>query len=143
MKLRAVLVLAAAAVIANAASAGQPAPSHNGGAATVCANATPTARYPQPSDACWVAFDVALARNAVAEAIAIVRTGCEVHRRADLCLLVSWISAPQRPVRPVRHSPTGLTVMQLARLADDIGVWEWDDALIGLIAREQSAQTSR
>ena len=107
-------------------------------AASICANGTVTGRYFHPSDASWVAFDVALARNAVDEAVTAVRNGCTRYARSDYCQLVSWIDA--RAGTQDARNARALTVSELARLADMLGAMEWDDAYRALMAREAEAR---
>lgn len=63
---------------------------------STCESGRASARYVEAADACWGAYDAAVAKGDFNSAIRAADTGCGKYRRSDYCLFTNQLSKAPR-----------------------------------------------
>ena len=90
-----------------------------------------------PSNACWDAYDQAMARKDYLQALAAVRVGCEKYERADYCIVVSQIRRePAQIVQPQTAAQRNRLGNALNRAAVYVDLADVEDGEAGVLVRQ-------
>ena len=82
-----------------------------------CEQAQPSRHFPDPADACWAAYDVAVKRHEYDRARRLAKVGCEKYRRADYCSFVAHLNAQNTQLKITRIAGGNMNVAESFRSA--------------------------
>lgn len=89
--------------------------------------------FGHPSNACWIAHDLAVARRDYGQAVAYIYDACLKYRRGDFCRYASAARPPQIVEATVHGGADARGVARGLRSIDPLDI---DDAEAGIIMRE-------